>query len=857
MWEPSNEIEHRLREALRGEDQDGYFRILAQIELVLPLSYEDANGSGADTWATWTTDDRTHILAFTSEAALQVCLRDNAGASRRVGFAALAESWPDEEWWLAVNPGLPIEGYLPAWFVSQVAQGMTTVPADPAPEPAPAAAPAPDPYGQRGDTYSSGASPFSAAQSDPFANPMAPAPEPRQGSFMPPAPPVPEVPPAPRRSKDLSGSTGSAGSTVGGTTSAGLPLRQPPADPEAPEADPFNGRSFASQPPPDPEPFQSRPPGFGSQPRGFGSQPQGFGSPPQQGPGSQPQGFGSPPQQGPGSQPQGFGSPPQSFSQPPSAPSPQESAFPADPQWQTGQDQWPDAPDWLRDQQPEQSTLPTRAPAPPPNAAPDPFPAGQSFGGRDSFAPQHDPFAVQSSGDAFGGDDPFDNDSARSAESFASMSSAFGRRPADDEPQPSAQSQARPTELTGDDAEPLLAEAASTGDTAAFLQTLLCASVILPVGDPAAAHIRVGDPSFRWASDIVDGIIGITVYTTVARMAERRGERAEDIPYTTVPFGWLIQHWPGQDYALYVNPGTEVGANMSGPEIEPLIKWAEAKDLVKFATEMERRQAAAARANSPSHKVQPVLWQKTIPHQQVPFYLDRGYDRVGGFIHPAEAVDHLRTPAQLYLALGLLRLSEDFSPTDDSVHVLRWIGYRTDLYPAAIGGNDFATAESRGGTVVEPGPFRGDGFAPSESADERIPEHKVDSVRLPHGAKILRIDSRGEVTELALYDADTREWTPIDGAFGGPAAIEAPSAPALPAAPVADGPPPSGPMGEAYGYDSTAGYGSAGYDSATGYDSALGEAWGNADGHYDLVRPKPEERAASVLDHRDHEWKDA
>ena len=84
MWEPSNEIEHRLREALRAEDQDGYFRILAQIELVLPLSYEDANGSGADTWATWTTDDRTHILAFTSEAALQVCLRDNAGASRRV-----------------------------------------------------------------------------------------------------------------------------------------------------------------------------------------------------------------------------------------------------------------------------------------------------------------------------------------------------------------------------------------------------------------------------------------------------------------------------------------------------------------------------------------------------------------------------------------------------------------------------------------------------------------------------------------------------------------------------------------------------------------------------------------------------
>ncbi|MCC3763754.1 SseB family protein [Glycomyces sp. TRM65418] len=796
MWEPSNEIEHRLREALRAEDQDGYFRILAQIELVLPLSYEDANGSGADTWATWTTDDRTHILAFTSETALQVCLRNNAGASRRVSFASLAESWPDEEWWLAVNPGLPIEGYLPAWFVAQVAQGMTTVPVDPAPEPEPG----PDPYGQQGGTFSSVSqhSPFTEGQSDPFANPMAPAPAPRQGSFMPPAPPVPDVPPAPRRSSDLNGGSGNH-STVAGTTEAGLPLRQPPRDPEAPEADPFNGHSFSSQPPPEPEPPLARPQGFGSQPQGFGSQPQGF------------------------------------TSQPPAAPSPQETAFPADPQWPSAQDQWPDAPDWLRDQQPDPTTLPTRDPAPP-TARPEPFPAADSFGSQLG----DDPFAVRSSGDAFatpGRDssgtsngEAFGSEPPRSAEAFASMSSAFGRKAAEPAPQPSAP--AGPVELTGEAAEPLLAEAASSGDTAAFLQTLLCATVILPVGDPAAAHIRVGDPAFRWASDIVDGIIGITVYTTIERMAARAGE---DTPYTTVPFGWLIQHWPGQEYSLYVNPGTEVGANMSGAEVEPLRKWAEAKDLLAFATEMERRQAAAARAASPSQRVQPVLWQKTIPHQQVPFYLERGYDRVGGFVHPAEAVDHLRTPAQLYLALGLIRSSEDFSPTDDSVHVLRWIGYRTDLYPTAIGGNDFATAEARGGTVVEPGPFRGDGFAPSEG-DERIPEHKVDSVRLPHGAKILRIDSRGEVTEVAVYDSDTREWTPVDGAYGGPAAIEAP---ALPAAP-SDARPPTGPMGEAYGYD-----------------SALGEAWGDADGHYDLVRPHPEERAASVLDHRDREWKDA
>ncbi|WP_030144662.1 SseB family protein [Glycomyces sp. NRRL B-16210] len=836
MWEPSNEIEHRLREALRAEDQDGYFRILAQIELVLPLSYEDSNGGGADTWATWTTDDRTHILAFTSESALQVCLRDNAGASRRVGFTALAGAWPDEEWWLAVNPGLPIEGYLPAWFVAQVAQGMTTVPADPAPPTPPAEQYPPQ------DRFSA------VAHSDPFANPMAPAPTsrgggfmppasapaPREGgSFMPPAPPVPDVPPAPRRSSDLNGPTGQH-STIAGKTSAGLPLRQPPGE-SAPEPEAFNGHSFQDAPP-------SQPPAAAS---------------PQY------------PPQGPGSQPPSHASQPQS-------------SFPAEPQWPGEQDQWPDAPDWLRDQQPDPLTLPTREPAPP-AAHPEPYSAAEAFGGApsgDAFGPANDAFGGSPAGprsEAFGGPPRRDPQAAgsfgppgegftavnrpgeeppRDAEAFASMSSAFGRRGAEPEPAPSpAQHAPRPVELSGEDAEPLLAEAASSGDTATFLQTLLCASVVLPVGDPAAAHIRVGDPAFRWSSDIVDGIIGITVYTTVERMAERAGE---DTPHTIVPFGWLIQHWPGQDYALYVNPGTEVGANMSGPEVEPLLKWAEAKDLLTFATEMEQRQAAAARL-SPAHRVQPVLWQKTIPHHQVPFYLERGYDRVGGFVHPADAVDHLRTPAQLYLALGLIRSSEDFSPTDDSVHVLRWIGYRTDLYPQALGGNDFATAESRGGTIVEAGPFRGDGFAPSESPEDRIPEHKVDSVRLPHAAKILRIDSRGEVTDIALYDADTREWTPVDGAFGGPAAIEAPSTPALPAAPASDTPPPAGPTGESYGYAGGDGAGgpSAGYDGAAGYDSALGEAWGDASGHYDLVRPAPEERAASVLDHRDREWKDA
>lgn len=754
MWEPSNETERRLREALRADDQDGYFRILSQVELVLPLSYEDPTGlGGADTWATWTTDDRTHILAFTSETALAVCLRDNAGSSRRVSFGALAAAWPDEEWWLAVNPGLPIEGYLPAWFVSQVAQGMTTVPGEPArPEQHP------------------GEQSFAAmAHSDPFANPMEPAPPAREGSFMPAAPPVPEVPPAPRRSSGRNDADSGAYSTVAGTTGAGLPLRQPPSgEPPAPSPGTFGEQSFNSQPP--------------------------------------------------------------------------ASALPEQPAWPAEQTDWPEAPDWLREQQSGPGGLPQREPADPYGTPPPP--------------PQHSPQPGAYSSGSFAPAEPTPAGGPPSAESFASMSSAFGRKPTpQDEPahrqtlqgEPADQ-QPAPVEISGAEAEARLAETAAQGDTAAFLHTLLCTTVLLPVGDPDAVAIRVGDPAFRWASDIVDGIHGITVYTTLERLHARAGE---DTPYTEVPFGWLIQHWPGVEYALYVNPGTEVGANMSGPEIEPLIKWADAKALLTLAAEMERRQAAEARATSPSQRVKPVLWQKTIPHQQVSFYLERGYDRVGGFVHPASAVEHLRTPAQLYLALGLLRTSEDFSPTDDAVHVLRWIGYRTDLYPPALGGRDEAEAESRGGRIVEPPPFRGDGLAPSESAEDRIPEHKVESVRLPHGAQILKIDSRGGVTELAVFDADTREWTPVDGSNGPAgqpgedgrlAAIEAP-----PAAAGGETAVPTGPMGEA-----APGYGSAGYES-----SALGDAFGSdpAEGHYDLVRPHPEDRAASALDNR--EWKGA
>ncbi|HEY1484906.1 MAG TPA: SseB family protein, partial [Micromonosporaceae bacterium] len=127
-WEPATEAEAAMRDALRMSDQELYFRILSRSELLLPVSADALAGRTAMGWGTWNSGGRTHVLSFTSSEAMQVCLAENAGSARKIAFHELANTWPNHEWWLAVNPGLPIEGYLPPWFVGQIARGDVRVP---------------------------------------------------------------------------------------------------------------------------------------------------------------------------------------------------------------------------------------------------------------------------------------------------------------------------------------------------------------------------------------------------------------------------------------------------------------------------------------------------------------------------------------------------------------------------------------------------------------------------------------------------------------------------------------------------------------------------------------------------------
>src|ERR1041384_2198764 len=68
-WEPATDAEVAMRDALRTDDQESYFRILAGVDLLLPVSADALAGLAPLGWGTWSTGGRTHLLAFTSPSA--------------------------------------------------------------------------------------------------------------------------------------------------------------------------------------------------------------------------------------------------------------------------------------------------------------------------------------------------------------------------------------------------------------------------------------------------------------------------------------------------------------------------------------------------------------------------------------------------------------------------------------------------------------------------------------------------------------------------------------------------------------------------------------------------------------------
>ncbi len=604
-WRPATEVEAALRDALNASDQELYFRLLSRCELLLPVSAEALAGRATMGWGTWTTGNRTHVLAFTSPEALHASLNEPGGSYRVVPFHRLGADWPNYEWWLAVNPGLPIEAYLPSWFVSQLTRGEVRLP---------------------GRTMGARAR---IAQGD-----LAAALNGRVRAVGP-APPVS----APIPTRVAPAALGHAVETVDAEIvdyppiSATARVYPSPRAPAGDEPDPPAARAAAS------------------------------------------------------------------------------------------------------------GAATITGYAPNPGYPPSPDYSNTTFASEPVFVdPEPTVRVVTTAEDALR---PLVRDPQDAVIVPPPADWAAGFTPSNE-------------------TESNLLAAAEENNTDAFLSTLLLARVILPVppGTPTGARPR--DPGFPWQVETAEGQRFIAVFTSPERLEDHTLSRTTNS--VSLRFVQLIGAWPDEEISFAINPGSPVGATLPGSQIIALASWAAEVGLrddpsgdVVVAAKKNESTPVVGVAGAPANGAdRATVMQRTVPHAQVPFYLERGYDRVAGFVNRASEVAHLNSPRELYKVLGLIYPGSPFADDDVEVHVVRWVAHRSDLYRLPYGGQHEAGMRAMQGWVIERAPFRGNGFAPGETAV--VAEFKVDSVRLPHGAQMWRLGTDGSATLVATFDADTTRW---------------------------------------------------------------------------------------------------
>jgi hypothetical protein len=128
LWQPANAAEEHMADALVRGDGREFFKVVSTAELFLPAFADQRNHTTMQRFVTALIFDLTFLLVFTSVKALVCFAGGVADAYTVTSYEELLQNWPDPLWRLAVNPGTPIDAYLPIEAVGPAADGRLAVP---------------------------------------------------------------------------------------------------------------------------------------------------------------------------------------------------------------------------------------------------------------------------------------------------------------------------------------------------------------------------------------------------------------------------------------------------------------------------------------------------------------------------------------------------------------------------------------------------------------------------------------------------------------------------------------------------------------------------------------------------------
>lgn len=311
-----------------------------------------------------------------------------------------------------------------------------------------------------------------------------------------------------------------------------------------------------------------------------------------------------------------------------------------------------------------------------------------------------------------------------------------------------------------------LVAAKQAGDQAGYLALVRDAGLVVPsTGKAQGAEFAT--------TQLTDGTYVLT-FTSPDAMRQVLRDQAHHHRHVTMTR--LAAEWPNPAWRLSIDLGLPseayfdagVVTGLAAAAAEPATSTeaqTQTQTQAQTETQTETRTQAQAPAAAPGldapadASLPPAIMQKVVPHPLVVHYLEGGYDRVAGYVHRARDVADLTTPERLVHGLGLTYENSPFSPGDATIHVIRWPAHKPELFKTPLGGVDEASMRAvQDGWVVERPPFLGTGFAPGDGPP--IPEFKIASQRLPHGAEMYRVAHPGEVTRVAVFDADLGRWLP-------------------------------------------------------------------------------------------------